>query len=244
MSDAAISNDGVSGIVRVIDLETTDQPPDAGVVEVGWCDVHVREISPGRWTAVADQPRSMLVNPNLPIKPEAQAVHHISERDIAGAPPVTTAFMKLTAGDPLAFAAHNAKFEREFFAGGTTPWVCTYKAALRVYPDAPNHKNQTLRYWLGLHVDTDFAAPAHRAGPDAYVTAHLLAAMLNDAGADLREMIRWTKKPGLLPGAINFGKHKGTPWSDLPTDYLKWMAGAPDMDKDRKFTAKHHLENR
>lgn len=235
--------------VRVVDLETTSTEPNAGVVEVGWCDVHVSEIAPGRWTAVADQPRSMLVNPNLPIKPEAQAVHHISERDIAGAPPVTTAFMKLTAGDPLAFAAHNAKFEREFFAGGTTPWVCTYKAALRVYPDAPDHKNQTLRYWLKMDDNfrfffSGFARPSHRAGPDAYVTAHLLAVMLNDAGADLREMIRWTKKPGLLPGVINFGKHKGTPWSELPKDYLEWMIGAPDMDDDRKFTAKHYLENR
>jgi len=46
----------------------------------------------------------------------------------------------------------------------------------------------------------------------------------------------------LLPGPIRFGKHKGTPWRDLPPDYLDWIVNKSDMDEDAKFTAAHWLK--
>ena len=49
------------------------------------------------------------------------------------------------------------------------------------------HSNQVLRYWLGLRLDADLAMPPHRAGPDAYVTAHLLLRMM--ALASVEQMI-------------------------------------------------------
>ena len=47
--------------------------------------------------------------------------------------------------------------------------------ALRVWPEAPRHSNQVLRYWRGMRLDHARAMPPHRAGPDAWVTAHILA---------------------------------------------------------------------
>ena len=39
--------------------------------------------------------------------------------------------------------------------------------------------------------------PAHRAGPDAYVTAHHLRDMLNEATVE--QLLEWSREPGLLP---------------------------------------------
>jgi exodeoxyribonuclease X len=150
-------------------------------------------------------------------------------------------------GPPDYFCAHNAAFEREFFSGGETPWICTRKIGMRIWPDSPNFQNQVLRYHLGIDGDDGFDAwlsmPPHRAGPDCYVTAHILKrAILHGTAID--QMTAWTDQPSLLPGNINFGKHRGTPWSQLPADYLDWMCGAKDMDEEKKFTARHWLDRR
>jgi exodeoxyribonuclease X len=56
-------------------------------------------------------------------------------------------------------------------------------------------------------------------------------------------MIEWTAGPSLLP-RITFGKHRGANWSDVPFDYLEWLAFKSDMDADTKFTAKHWIQQR
>lgn len=83
---------------------------------------------------------------------------------------------------------------------------------------------------------------AHRAGPDAYVTAHLIVALLN-AGATVEQMINWTGAPSLLP-TVQFGKHRGKKWEQVPYDYLTWIAGQANIDPDVKHTAKHHINLR
>lgn len=222
---------------RVLDFETTDEPKDdvpAGVIEAGWCDVvdGVPEAAPV----------SLLVNPGLPIAIKARAVHHLSPEDLDGAPPPDIAFRRLMEGSPDYFVAHNADFERHFFRGGEIPWICTYKVALRLWPDAPGHGNQALRYFLDLDCDRALASPPHRAGPDAYVTARLFAKIL-DEGVDPDVMVRWSSGPALLP-TIGFGKHKGSKWEDAPSDYLRWIVEKSDLDRDAKANAKHHLKLR
>lgn len=226
-------------MVRVIDFETTGLPPDAVVCEVGWCDVRIYDdgdVSIGK-------PIGMLVDPNRPMPPEARAIHHISDNDVFGCPSIVAGFMELTKGSPHAFVAHNAKFEREFFAGGEAAWICTLKVGRRLWPDSPSHSNQCLRYFLGIDLDDQLAMPPHRAAPDAYVTAFIFSAALK-AGASVKDMIEWSNQPSLLPGAINFGKHKGVLWSACDRDYLRWITSQKDMDEDKRFTAKYWLEKR
>lgn len=220
-------------IIRVVDFETTGLPPDAALVEAGWCDV-IETGDP--WLLPG---ASSLINPGQPIPPEAMAVHHIRDEDVASAPSASEVFARLLVGADI-FAAHSAAFEQGFFSGGGKPWICTLKAARRVWPDAPGHGNQVLRYWRKLPLSAMAAAPAHRAMPDAYVTAWLLHDLLQ-AGASLDEMIAWTKEPSLLP-KVTFGKYRGKAWRDLPLDYLDWLANKSDMDEDTKFTARHHLK--
>lgn len=227
--------------LRVMDLETTGMEPTDAVVQIGQCDVTLID---GK--ATVGMPSAMFVNPGRPIPPEARAVHHISEKDVTGAPTVDIGFLQLMAGPPDVFCAHNMKFDRQFFSGAYVPWICTRKIAMRLWPDAPNYQNQTLRYFLDVDNVEGFeswqAMPPHRAGPDTYITAHVLAKALERESVD--QLIEWSNQPSLLPGAINFGKHKGVLWSQCDPSYLEWMARQPDMDEDKVFSAKHWLARR
>lgn len=231
-------------LIRVFDFETTGLPTDddpKAVVQVGYCDVLY---SAGE-AAIGGQ-RQMTVNPGRPIEPEASAVHHLTDTDVAGHPPPDAGMAFLMGGGfnrPDYFAAFNLDFDGRYFGGGEVPMFCIYKAALRVYPDAPGHSNQVLRYWLGLDLDRVRASPPHAAGADAYVSACLLARMLSDGLVEIDTMIRWSKGPALLP-KVNFGKHKGAKWADVPTDYLKWIIEKSDFDRNVKANAKHHLKER
>lgn len=229
-------------LIRVLDFETTGLPETEGsaICEIGYCDV-VRSTSESEWRVC--QPWSALCNPGCPIPPEIRAVHHISDADVANADPARHYLGVLRDGDPAAFAAHIAKFEQHFFQGGTIPWICTHKVACRLWPDAPSLSNQVLRYWLGLELPDEQAMPPHRAGPDAFVTAHILAKVLNLGTATVDDMIRWSSGPPLLP-KVMFGKHRGAKWDDVPTDYLDWLANKSDMDNDIKANARHHLKRR
>ncbi len=223
--------------IRVIDIETTGEDPAVDqVIEVGWVDV----FADGTMMA----PQGFMVRPTVPIGVEARAVHHITANDLAGGVTQGQIEALVMSGGPAAFVAHNAKFEQSFMPFISTAWICTYKCALRLWPDAPRHFNQVLRYWLDLSLEDELAMPPHRAQPDAYVTAHIFQNMLAQEGENrLRRLITWSKEPGLLP-SIRFGKHKGKRWHEPPADYLEWIVDKSDMDEDVKFTATTELVRR
>ena len=221
--------------IRVIDFETTGTEPPAEVCEVGICDVHLEDRK-------IDVPASWLCGVKS-MPPEVRAIHHISLAECEGKPPFDYAIM--VASNISAFAAHNAKFETAFFPS-PIPMICTYKSALRVWPTAPSHSNGALRYWLEdqglISLDHEATQPAHRAGPDAYVTAHLLTALFN-TGVTGREMVAWTKEPPLMP-TCPIGKFKGKPWSEVEAGFLGWMIRQPTMDDDLKWNAEREIARR
>lgn len=231
-------------LIRVVDFESTGLPEAEGgaaICEVGWCDV---EVNIGETiSAVVGTSRSVLCDPGRPIPPEIRAVHHIGDADVAGAMNQETALAMINDGMADYFVAHHCTFEQALFPQAGKPWLCTYRAAVRLWPDAPGHSNQVLRYWLGLELANEFAMPPHRAAPDAYVTAHILARIIEDGRASIEDLARWSSGPPLLP-RINFGKHRGAKWEDVPTNYLDWIVNKSDLDGDTKANARHHLKAR
>jgi exodeoxyribonuclease X len=133
--------------IRVIDLETAGNGP-RDVCEIGWQDV-IRG-DDGRWR-FGDERGARFVNPGRPISPGTMAVHHILDEQVAAAP-----FWKSIAPDILrpeggviALAAHRAAFEQRFCTPSLTggaDWICTWKCALRVWPELTRFSNQMLRY--------------------------------------------------------------------------------------------------
>jgi len=211
-------------IIRCIDFETTGFPPRAGVCEVGWTDLTACD---GGWAI--SETRAFITNPGMPIGAEAMAVHGITEDDVAGAPPSATLFRQLVDGADV-FVAHNCEFERNWFGGSGRPWICTYKVALRLHPNLPNHRCGTVPEHLGIELDPARSAPLHRAGPDTYFTALILERFLRD-GATIAELIAISKAPRHIV-RMPFGKHRGMHLSELPADYLSSAArniDAPDV---------------
>lgn len=230
-------------IVRVIDLETTgNAPPAHAVVEIGWQDVALGEN--GRWELFGDG-GATLVNPGRPMPPITTAIHHIREEDVADAPwwhdvarPILDPWPRR-----LALAAHRADFEEQFCTPALThgaSWICTWKCALRLWPDCPSFSNQVIRYYRKPEgLDHERGLPAHRAFPDAYVTAHHLRDMLNEAS--LAQLIEWSSQPGLLP-RVRYGPDRGKEWTEIDDDSLAGFMS--DRDEDIRFTARTEYERR
>lgn len=224
-------------IARVIDYETTGFPEDAGaeIIEMGRIDVDIEamEVLPATaWRS--------FVHPRGPISPIARAVHHITDADVADAPQARDLWDDFFAGADV-LVAHVARFEQHFTPDNGRPWIDTYKIARVIWPDLAGFKNQELRYLLGLDLDPTLATPPHRSLPDAYVTAHLLARLLEHKTVE--EMIHISKYPALLK-IMNFGKHKGMTFEAAPFDYLEWIRDKSEMDEDTKFTARYWMAKR
>jgi exodeoxyribonuclease X len=225
-------------LARVIDVETSsDQTDTCELVEVGWVDVWF-PLAGG--TPLLGEIFQTFVKPLNGISIEAMAVHHITEEMAATGITQEMAQEVIRLGEPDCYVAHNAKFEAALLNIAPAPWLCTFKSALRIYPDAPRHSNQVLRYALGCQLNPDLAQPPHRAGPDAYVTAFILAKLAEHAS--IEQMIAWTAQPALFP-KINFGMHAGTKWTDLDHGYLKWMS-RQNFDEDVKWNVILELDRR
>jgi exodeoxyribonuclease X len=206
---------------------------------------------------------STLVNPGIPIRPDASAVHHLVDENVANAPALERAVEDVVAVvmqgqdrfEVDAYVAHNAPFDRGFLGEhfSAAPWIDTYRAAKRYLPDLPGHSNQFLRYGLGLPVKhqseiLDPAMSPHRALGDAIVTAALLRFLLaGPAGEDyrrlgMRDFAAHVDSPLLLT-TVGFGKHQGKPWAEVPADYLAWMLRQnPGFDYDTEFTARYYMQ--
>lgn len=235
----------MTDLFRVIDLETTGFTPPAEVIEIGWCDMVASEAAEPEIL----QRCQMLVKPTGPVPPETSAIHHLIAEDLKHGCSFAEAASaaRHIAGDynstRLIAVAHSAKFERQWLEQpfGATEWICTYKCAMRLWPDAPGHSNQTLRYWLNQPgLDREFANRVHRALPDAYVTAFTLHRMLQIAQAE--DLIKWSNQPAMLP-RCPIGKYRGQKWADIDAGFLIWMLDK-DFDEDVLFSARSELQRR
>lgn len=232
-------------LLRVIDLETTgDSFTNGGVVEVGWQDLEPDAL--GGWS-LSGAPGSRLVDPGCAISAVTSAIHHIVDEDVAAAPGWEDVAPTVLQGPGIvALAAHRAAFEKRWclprLSGGAR-WICTYKCALRLWPEAPTHSNQGLRYWrrpAGL--DRAAGLPAHRAGPDAYVTAHHLRDMLARAGVE--QLLAWSEQPALLV-RVPHGALRGRRWEELDEAQLEQvLSGQWGQNQDMIFTAREEQARR
>lgn len=163
----------------VIDVETTGFSPTTDrVVEAACVLVHDGAIV-HTW--------SSLVQPARPIPEYASRVHGITDLDVANAPPFSRVQRQLyELCEDAMVVAHNASFDLSFLPMlAPLPSLCTLQLARRRFPNAPNHKNQTLRAYLQiddlLRCYVEAAVQPHRALSDALVTAGILLRCLYPA---------------------------------------------------------------
>lgn len=215
-------------MIHVIDTETTGMDPEsAEVIELACVDVETGDA----WDA--------LIQPAGPIPPTASAVHHLTAGDFTVAfPTLKDAWraMQITMGDPVVYAAHNAEFDMKFCKPSLGKlWLCTWRCAMHLFPDAPAYGNQVLRYYLGLRPHIPDGMAPHRALYDTLCTAELLRVMLTMR--PIEELLELQHQPVILKTCA-FGKHRGQPWSEVPKDYLAWIIRQGEFDRDTLATAK------
>jgi len=154
----------------VIDVETTGfSPVRDRIVEVA-CAVVEGDRVVERWAT--------LVDPEVPIPPQATAIHGITDEMVADAPSLSAALRparRLCEGRVV--AAHCAGFDLSFLGASIgSEALCTMRLARALFPEAQNHKNQTLRRFLDVDGIAGERFDAHRALGDAVVSAHVLIA--------------------------------------------------------------------
>ena len=136
--------------------------------------------------------RSTYVAPGRPIPAVASAVHHLTGDDVRDAPMLADVLPMFAGAD--VYVAHNCEFEQSFLmrhpAWPLTPWVCTYKCALRVWPDLRDTKPE-LRYQPAWP-PTAFLAifSPHRAASDVVITAAILEELIKQARWS--QLLQWS----------------------------------------------------
>jgi exodeoxyribonuclease X len=226
-----------------VDVETTGfDPASDAVVEVacvvvsGGCELETF---------------TTLIDPGRSIPATASAVHHLTSADVAGAPTLASIAPELTARCANAIVvAHNARFDLSFLpmlAG--LPALCSMRFAQLALPDAPNFKNQVLRYHLNITDARLKHAAAHRALGDAIVTSHVFACCVDrylaEGGVDDVASLACALAGPIELESFRFGKHRGEPLAAIPSDYLVWLeAHASRISEDARYSARRELARR
>ncbi len=178
----------------VVDVETTGTSADRGDRITEIAVVRVRN---GEAATVFES----LINPERPIPPYITALTQITWDMVKDAPrfgEVCDQLLGVLEGH--VFVAHNASFDWRFVSAevrratgraleGRT--LCTVRMARRLLPQLRRRNLDSVTYHYGIEIGA-----RHRAGGDAYATAHVLIRLLADARA--RGCGTWTELERLL----------------------------------------------
>lgn len=168
--------------VAVIDFETTGLSPHYGdrTIEVGAVLITDNQI--------VDRFQS-LMNPRIRVSSFIEEYTGITNRMLSTAPDIDNVMKKLKSFiGRHHLVAHNASFDSKFLDAEfgrinhrrINEFACSMLIARRVYPDAPNHKLETLVRYKSLKTD----GVHHRALADAEMTAYLWISMIEEIKAN------------------------------------------------------------
>ena len=228
--------------IIVVDTETTEADAEtAHVVEIA--AVLVDFSGADKHKTVLDR----MVRPGRRISYAAMGTHHITEAMAARGEnfeEVKEWLQAVVKAHDALLAAHRAAFDQQVMrwtGDGEPEWIDTLRLSRHAWPDAENHKAQTLRYMLDISPGE--GTQAHRALGDAMVTAGILARAVEALQIRDSEALRKKAKAPVVLKTCGFGKHRGTTWEKIPADYLEWMLGQ-DFGEDEMHTAREMLREK
>lgn len=213
----------------VADTETTSLDDDAEVVDLAWVELDAN----GCEVLASGQ---TFFCPRGSISPSAAGTHGLTKEFLSDKPSHDEFYEKFPDYFKDVFLiAHNAQFDRKMLRNSWSfapDQLCTLRAARLFYPDAPGHKLQTLKHYLGLPSSKAGAADlGHGAWSDVCTTIELLECMLEDCGCGFQGLITEVNKP-IEYRVMPFGKFKGKELTDLPWKYRQWLLSLPDLEPD------------
>lgn len=204
------------------------------------CEIALLEIDPetlepiGEWYS--------LIDPQMEIAPQAEAIHGISNAMVADEPTLAEFIEHRLCGAfdgcDITMIAHNMPFDFKELnkVGNVTRTICTLAWARQLIHDSPNHKLQDLGTFYGFPVDG-----AHSAAGDTRTTRLLLKKLLEISGRTLEQ---FAATPTRTYHTMPFGKHKGMLLFQVPKSYLEWMLTEGDWDPNLLESVKKVLRTK
>lgn len=208
----------------IFDTETTgiDEPV---IVEAAWapCDVRATELIVD-W----DQAWGGRFNPGKPISLGALATHHIMDEELVDCPPSSSFALP----DGVEYIiGHNVDFDWKAIGQPPVRRICTLAMARHIYPAIDSHTQSALLYHLERDRARDILKDAHSADADIAICAIILAYIIDEYGhVGSLEHLWSLSEAARIPSIMPFGKHKGTPIDQVPSDYKAWLLRQPDTD--------------
>jgi DNA polymerase III subunit epsilon len=187
-----------------------------------------------------------LINPKIPIPPEATAIHRITDAMVAPAPSfkeVGAAFLDFCHGEVVLIAHNNDNFDKPFLeneykraelAFPSFQFIDSLKWARKYRPDLPRHTLQFLREVYGIA-----ANQAHRALDDVTILYRVFSKMIDDLPMEkIIDLLAQSTQLKRMP----FGKHQGKTLADVPRDYVLWLKGSGAFEKAENRELKEGFE--
>ena len=230
-----------------LDVETTGLEPEDRICAIGMIGVE------GEETTV----RCDLVKPPRKIRPEAMALHHITNEMVREKPlfAESASFRWLEARNSSEniLVGHNIPFDLRMLQKEGFIWqggvVDTLKCTRQLIPECDQYGLQYLRYELGLYRDEEAEAKglgidlrAHHALGDAFQVKRLYDYLAETA--DLQRLLELTVERALMT-KFAFGKYRGHHIEEIAMSdpgYLQWMLKTMfDMDEDLRYSVEYYL---
>jgi DNA polymerase-3 subunit epsilon len=228
--------------LAVFDIESTGPLP----VHDRIIELAVGVVSPAGEAAY----HCWLVNPGIPIPPEASAVHGIADADVAGCPPfaaiATDVAAVMTGSDVAGFNV--ARFDvtmlvTEFGRAGVSAPIDKNTRIVDAYRIFVQREPRDLAAAVRFYCPGVEAFRAHRAGADVDATARVLLGQLDRYAGDLPADVgglhdicdprdpSWLDDSGKIvwrdgEARISFGKQAGRTLRELAASdpgFLRWM---------------------
>lgn len=208
-------------IAVILDTETTGVD-DSELIESAWLPVDIggNTIAPGghvsRW------------RPSKRITLGAMATHHIMDEELADCPPCSE--FRLPEGVEY-LIGFNIDFDWKVIGSPPVKRIDICAMCRHLWPEADSHSQSAMLYLLDRENARDSLSGAHSAGVDVINCRVILSHVLAKVGPFETFEQLWMKSEVMrIPKVMGFGKHKGKPIAQIPSDYKRWLLGQPDVD--------------
>lgn len=212
----------------IFDTETTGiNEPE--IIEAAWLEIN--ELNAMKSTIGSSTSFSQRYRPSKPIELGAMAVHHIMDEDLVGYPS-SSSFM--LPDDVEYLIGHNVDFDWGATGKPDVKRICTLALSRSLWPELDSHSQSAMLYFLERDRARELLRNAHRADDDVINCHILLIHILKKLDLDKVKTFEdlWVcSEEARIPKIMTFGKHKGTPIKEIPSDYKAWLLRQPDVDQ-------------
>jgi len=219
-------------LALLLDTETTGMKDPIQYIEIAYVPVY------NNLTSEDSQLFHQCYKPSKPIEFGAMATHHIVMEDLLDCP-ATGTFELPTQSQYL--IGHNIDFDWGALGKPVIKRICTLALAREAYPQLDSHTLGSLMYALFGPVAREKIKGAHSALNDIRMNYEVFRRICKDLDLQTLDEAFTRSEEARIPKKIPFGKHKGTPISEVPYSYMTWCLRQPDMDPYVIIAFKRHL---